>query len=285
MSPQPFNMATAAAAQQSFRFLDLPAELRCHVYGNIELSTTWHTLDRTQALLNKRKWPVPPLAQVYDSRINLIRPHTGTAINILATCHTVYEEACPILRRKIQHAKSQPVRYLVDYSAACALVIPSSALQSCLGVPDAGFSHGANSAVKSFVKLCTDCVSPNTHIAENATQSGAGLQDIPAVEMTITHKSDVVYGIEVAETLGWLPCFNDFSPYRLVVVYKSPLPKIRLRTGDEIRDSSDHEELILQMVPREPAFGEQGSIACRGTFVRPLGEVAFERHVEGLEFY
>lgn len=111
-------MASNTVPEHSFRFLDLPAELRCYVYENIEFPTTWHTLDRTQAFLDKGEWSVPPKAQIYDSRVTLIRPHAP--LEILMTCYFVHKEARPILKRKMEHCKSQPLRYLVDLSAAFA---------------------------------------------------------------------------------------------------------------------------------------------------------------------
>ena len=101
----------ASATETPFRFLDLPAELRCCVYENIEIPTTWQVLDRAEALVSPRwnrteafisesAWPVPPKAQVYDSRVVLIRPRTPLAIEILVTCHLINIEARPILKAR-----------------------------------------------------------------------------------------------------------------------------------------------------------------------------------------
>jgi hypothetical protein len=268
-------MASATVNQQPFRFLDLPAEIRCWVYENIEFPTTWHVLDRTQALINKRDWPVPPKAQVYDSRVTLIRPHTP--LEILMTCHLVNEEARPILKRKMEHCRFQPVRYLIDYSAAWALVGASSTLRSCLGVADGGISRCGNRVVRNFLQICALYLSQTRR-----TQSG--LRGVRAIEMTITHQSEIVYGREVLETMLWLGQLKYYGPTRLVVIYKSPLPRTQMLGSTEIRDSRDIEELLLQDIPREPGIGDQAS-SERGVFVRPLEEEAFEKHVEGLESY
>jgi hypothetical protein len=98
--------------QQPFRFLDLSLELRPCVYEHIDFHSTWHVLDRPQAMLNKSDWPVSHLAQVYESRITLIRPHAGLATAIVATCHLIHDEARPILQRKNEHCRAQLVRYL-----------------------------------------------------------------------------------------------------------------------------------------------------------------------------
>lgn len=109
---QSSNMASAPEDQQTFRFLDLPEELRCWVYDSIDFPTTGHVLDRAQSRILKGAWPVPPKKQVYDSRATLIRPHAP--LEILGTCHLINEAARPILKRKMEHFRLQPVRYLVD---------------------------------------------------------------------------------------------------------------------------------------------------------------------------
>lgn len=112
---------------------------------------------------------------------------------------------------------------------------------------------------------------------QNGTENSRGVR---AIEMTITHENDVVYGREVFETMMWLGELKHYSPTRLVVIYKSPLP--RTQFGDtQITDSNYLEDMLLKEVPRELGNSDQ----ARGIFVRPLEEKAFNKHVEGLEFY
>jgi hypothetical protein len=128
-SPRVFNntiqasdMASATVDQQPFRFLDLPKDIRFCVYEKIDFSTR-HVLDRSQTLINPGfYWPMPSKDQVYDSRITLIRPYNGVAIDIMTTCRLIHQEASQSLKRKFEHCRFQPVRYLVDYSVAAAIV-------------------------------------------------------------------------------------------------------------------------------------------------------------------
>ncbi|KAJ4982684.1 hypothetical protein SVAN01_11830 [Stagonosporopsis vannaccii] len=273
-------MASAMPHQQPFRFLDLPPELRCRVYDNIVFPTTWHVLDRPEALLNKREWPVPPQVQMYESRVTLIRPHTGFATEILATCHLINIEAREILIRKSERCRLQPVRYLVDYSAAYALLKASSALRSCLGMADGGISRDKNKAVRTFLRLCTRSLS-RTRPVQTGSQRNSG-QDVQAIEMTINYTSGIVYEQEVLETILWLGQLKYYTPTRLVVIYKSPLPNTRVTGEKQARDSNDLEDLLLQQVRREVSNQDSSH---RGVFVRPLNEEAFEIHVKGLEEY
>ncbi|ORY18249.1 hypothetical protein BCR34DRAFT_473657 [Clohesyomyces aquaticus] len=268
-------MEVATVNQQPFRLLDLPAELRRCVYDSIEFRTTWHVLDRTQALLSKRYWPVPPKTQVYESRVTLIRPHAP--LEILMTCHLVRKEASPILKRKMEDCRLQPVRYLVDYSAAWALVGPSSPLRSCLGVADRGLRKTENRAVGDFVQMCGSFLS-QTRWTQN------GVRGPRVIEMTITRKSETAYGIEFLQTMAWLGMFKYYGPTKLVFIYKSPLPSTQLVANGDIKDSKDLEKHMLQTLPREWEIGNETS-SERGVFMRPLEGEAFEKHVEGLASY
>ena len=99
------DMASATVDRQPFRFLDLPKDIRLCVYNKIDLSTR-HVLDRSQAVSDNYYWPAPPTDQVYGSRIILIKPDNGFAIDILATCHLIHQEASQILKRKFEHCRS-----------------------------------------------------------------------------------------------------------------------------------------------------------------------------------
>jgi hypothetical protein len=58
---------SATTIQKPFRFLDLPDELRCMVYENIDCGVTHHVLIRTEAGLPKCEWPVPTEIADVDS--------------------------------------------------------------------------------------------------------------------------------------------------------------------------------------------------------------------------
>lgn len=250
------------------------------MYENTEFPTTWHVLDRPHALLDKREWPVPPQAQMYESRITLIRPHTGSATEILATCRLINKEARNILTDKAERCRLQPVRYLVDYSAAYALIKASSALRSCLGVADGGASRYENEAVRTFLRLCTRSLS-QTRPEQNGLQNDS-IKGVRAIEMTVTYRSESVYDREILEFVLWLGELRYYTPTRLVVIYKSPLPHTRMSDDRQTRDSNDLEELLLQRVPIEICSQDSSH---RGVFVRPLKEEFFEKHVKGLEYY
>ncbi|OSS48250.1 hypothetical protein B5807_07716 [Epicoccum nigrum] len=160
-------MASATVDQQPFRFLDLPNDIRFCVYEKIDFSTR-HVLDRSQTLTNPGfYWPMPSKDQVYDSCITLIRPYNGFAIDIMTICRLIHQEASQSLKRKFEHCRFQPVRYLVDYSAAAAIVKYEGNLRSCLGLADGGFNRDENGAVKNFLRTCADSLSRT-----RPTQSG-----------------------------------------------------------------------------------------------------------------
>jgi hypothetical protein len=102
--------------------------------------------------------------------------------------------------------------------------------------------------------------------------------------MTVTHNNEVVYGREILETMMWLHELKFDSPTRLVVIYKSPLPRTQMFSNAQIGDSSDLEKILLQEIPRDTGIGDQASLDG-GVFVRPLKEEAFEKHVQGLELF
>ncbi|KAH7384307.1 hypothetical protein DE146DRAFT_622319 [Phaeosphaeria sp. MPI-PUGE-AT-0046c] len=267
--------------QDPFRFLDLPAELRLWVYESIEIPTTWYTLDRIESALNEWHWPVPPKAQVYESRITLIRPHCP--LEILCTSRLVNKEAGPILKRKMKHCRLQPIPYLVDYNAAWALVSPTSPLRSCLDIADDRSSELRRGIGRSFVRLCRSCL----------VRTPMDQDDAPGpqvIEITISHKSGVVYGREVLDLMLWLGWLEDLAPTRLVIIYKTPLPKSQHNSRFSMQTTEAIVDSVLQNFPRDTEMHDDTEVddpgnPKRGVFIRPLDEKAFEGHEKGLERY
>ncbi|KAH4159243.1 hypothetical protein HBH43_189040 [Parastagonospora nodorum] len=237
--------------------------------------------------IGEREWPIPPVKQVHDSRITLIKPYTQPALSLLLTCRFIKQEAHPILKRKVQHYKSQPLRYLVDYSAAHALIHKRSPLRRCLGLLAInGRPRRLSNHLRSFIDLCAVSLSQVRH-TQNAIDGRTGYfsRGKRAIELTITHKDGVVYGAEVMETIYLLSAFTYIGPARCVIIYKSPLPEIDAETMSRtpFSDAAGLEAGMQRAIPRE-LDGEQAKFA-KGVFIRPLGEEDFQKHLDGLDLY
>jgi hypothetical protein len=262
-----FDMVSAT--EHPFRILDLPPELRCCVYNHIDTPSTCHTLDRVDSPIKENYWPAPPKEQIYDSRITLIKPPNPRSIDILLTCRLINEEARPILKRRVE----VPVRYLVDYSAARAILSYGGILQSCLVAAPLSSAHGNESVcTRTFLHTCQLAISQTRRTMDRTRCPRT-------IEMTITQKNDVTYGKEVRETMRLIEHLRYYwhRPARLVIVYKSPLPTIQTRGNSP----SAIEASLLQCVPIESRMSHRGT----GIFARPLNEDAFEKHLEGLDIY
>lgn len=270
-------MAPVIVDGQPFRFLDLPKDIRLCVYDKIDFSTR-HVLDRSQAIPGNCYWPAPPEDQVGESRIILIKPDNGFAIDILATCHLIYQEANQILKRKFEHRRSQPVRYIVYFNAAVALLHSDSSLRSCLGLPDGNFSRDETETVQHFLRTCALNLSRTCPI-QGGTETGS--ECLRPIEVMMIHQSGVAYEPNVNIAIACLNQMGYCTRIRLVVIYKSPLPAKQIYDEDQqkLRDIE-----LLVHVPREPEISNHVGLHP-GVFVRPLEEAAFERHLKSLDYY
>jgi len=96
---------------RAFRFLDLPAELRCMVYKAIDVGTRKEKYKPTTI---RCKW------NGRTSKLNgkLIMYRRILPISILATCRLVNHEAAPIIAQKSQLILKEPVRFYMDWTTA-----------------------------------------------------------------------------------------------------------------------------------------------------------------------
>ena len=97
------------------------------------------------------------------------------------------------------------------------------------------------------------------------------------------HQSGMACAPDVNETMAWLAEMRDCTQIGLVAIYKSPLPAMQIYDEDQ-QTLRDIELLVLRHVPKEPEISNHISLHP-GVFVRPLEEAAFERHLEGLDYY
>jgi hypothetical protein len=205
-----------------------------------------------QGGLPKSNYSDPSKAHIYDSRVTLIKPHTP--LEILMTGNLVRKEALPILKRKMEHCRSQPLLYLVDYSAAWALLRSSSPRRSCLGVADAGASQHENRKVKECLQFCTSYLS-QTHQGQDSSQG------MRTIKMTITHKDGVSCGMELVKffvELYKLRCFC-YAPTHPAVIYKYPLPLMPARAIPRAEASNGIETILLE---KNAKRGREWIVCC-----------------------
>ncbi|KAG9196175.1 hypothetical protein G6011_01296 [Alternaria panax] len=89
-----------------FRFLDLPAELQYIVYEQIEISTC-HC--RLKDLAFEYKFEEETTPASYMTLIVKTLP-----VELLATCHLIYEEAAPVLASKLETLRDEPSQFIID---------------------------------------------------------------------------------------------------------------------------------------------------------------------------
>jgi hypothetical protein len=121
--PQP------STPDEQFHFLDLPPELRCIVYEQLDIGACRHILKNTEPW-----WCYfwKPTDYKSDIEITMVRSYLPVAI--LTTCRLVNQEAAPLLVRKLRELQKVPIRSFIGYGAAHC--ITQGRLSECLGRPN-----------------------------------------------------------------------------------------------------------------------------------------------------
>jgi len=240
--------------QYTFRFLDLPSELRCIVYDHVDIPSVHHVLTRSDVDLHSSQWP-PTAADAPQSSITFFRP--GLPLDLLTTCRLVKQEALPILLARIKALESEPLNYLVDFAASVPLLRTYCVLHACIsGIKQVDSWEHLSQTGKAFA-------AKGSYYAKQSKQ----------VTVTILHKDGLVYR---DETIWQLIMAEETYGRQIDVIYRTPFPDSRSYdlTNDVRTSGKAVEFLVLDRVRSRRA---QGDLTCAN--YRPLDEEAFAKHL------
>jgi hypothetical protein len=154
---------------EPFRFMDLPAELRCAVYELLDAETRLRSIDDLYICRHLGKKPS-------TSKAAIMVKDVPTAI--LATCRIVNDEAAPILGPKLKKVRqNEPIHLILDSCNFNTFMPRSSSLQFAF----------VNKQKASKKLLLTDATYSKT--VEFIHKCGAYMKSIKSGKMIVTVKS------------------------------------------------------------------------------------------------
>ncbi|KAI4928773.1 hypothetical protein J4E85_005394 [Alternaria conjuncta] len=183
-------------SSRPFRFLDLPAELRCMVYEAIDVATRKEKYNPT------RKYELPYVRMNrHDDSSNgngkLVLYRRVLPMSILATCRFVNQEASSIIAQKLQKMVKEPVRFRIDWTTGNWI---QDNLHDCLTTSPEEALAGARSsdAMWQFVYTCSSY-----------------LVEIARLRPADTVSADVEVTVAISEldyrSMGWdRECISNF---------------------------------------------------------------------------
>jgi hypothetical protein len=264
-------------AAQSFRFLDLPTELRCHVYEQMEFGSIRHVLNLLESKEDTIVWPRPYSDNAEAPCLTFIRPEIS--INILLVCKLIYKEARPYLVCKMNVLKQSPMRYLADFPAARFIFSNYSPIGLCIGRTRRDLDRSTGSKAEAFGKLCF------SHLVQ-----GTGDEEYcRGVNLTIRHAHGVTYGPEV-----WRVAHPDLESARvknITIQYMAPFPdfraahfpNLRTRRSVPIRNGVAFESGLIELIERQKREEAEGKVPYRNLI--PMSEEAFAKHLVALDTF
>lgn len=128
---------SAEMPEPSFRFLNLPLELRCMIYEQLEMTTKHFPLDSTDAA---------------DQSSTITLVCEKLPVHILATSKLVNTEAMKSFWPRMQQLKAQPMRFFIKAKPMDPLIVLSRSLSRCFRYGfQPGYSPASNEAAEAFI--------------------------------------------------------------------------------------------------------------------------------------
>ena len=268
--PTPTPQSTPERALEPFRFLDLPPELRCMVYEQLNIVTRRHVLSDSDV----RQTSYPNASQTTDLSMTLLRK--SLPVTLLTACQLVKVEAMPILATKLRELEKEPVRFQLSYGGATALTDPDSPFAGCFDTDSANVGTISNERVKDFVSRCSTYLTHTLQVPrDDAHKDHVELIVSTNSDLTEPHGNEVVLAIKRAFDLA---VNTDLA---LMFTYLKVFPSVCLSLPSGEEEDFSGVDVGRLMHRFMAAYRTVHQVQASLRFKVVLGEEAWEGILEG----
>jgi hypothetical protein len=216
--------ATQKRALQPFRFLDLPAELRCMVYEELDVVTRRHTLSDSDV----RQAHQEDVYEEHDLSITLTR--NSLPVAVLRVCKQVQSEVASFLAPKLRQLEMKPLRFHSNYVGAAVLTRYVWPLARCFNTSFTTTDYISDAHIRAFVTRCRNFLSHTRRVSRIDTNN-VHVEFIISTCAAVTGlHGDEVYGsisgaASIASNRGlavMVTCHNSFPDSVLTTPWGTP---------------------------------------------------------------
>jgi hypothetical protein len=247
-------------AAQSFRFLDLPTELRCNVYGRVEFGSIRHVLKLSDSKKDTQSWSTSLSGVDEAPSLTLIRPRSFDQHPFSLLTYIQGSSSISCMQNKSPQTVTRSLPCRLPRCTLHLLILQSN--NTC------HLTRNSGNKAEVFGKLCF------SHLV----QSPGDAKVCRRVSLTITHVHGMTYGLDVLTVVQ--PKLNFTRVQGIEINHMAPLPGFRNGGCAAVQNGTAFESSLIECQKSEEAEGK-----VPHTMIRPMSEEAFAKHLAALDVF